>query len=120
MMGRLIDERRSSATAFVCTTFPAAIATVRAHWERGYNVGRDISVCAINIEFPARYCCPSITGLDMPDLSGVLAHCFDWFANGKSWRGKALLEPAEPNFHAGESSGAPGNTATPHDESDKT
>jgi DNA-binding LacI/PurR family transcriptional regulator len=105
MTGRLIDEESSQATALVCTTFPAAIAAVRANWERGRRVGLDVSVCALNIEYPARYCCPSITGLDMPDLSAVLGVCFDWFSDDKPWRGPALLEPAEPVLYIGESSG---------------
>ncbi|MCB9849154.1 MAG: substrate-binding domain-containing protein [Phycisphaerales bacterium] len=107
MMCRLIDEQRSTATAFVCTTFPAAIATVRAYWERGWQVGKDVSVCAMNVEYPARYCCPSITGLDMPDLSDVLARCIDWFSGDKPRHRQPRLEPAEPIFHVGESSGRP-------------
>ncbi len=112
LMCRIIDEGKSSATAFVCTTFPAAIASARAYWERGYTVGRDISVCAVNIEYPARYCCPSITGLDLPDLSGVLNKCFDWFSGKRPWRGRALLEPTEPQLHIGESSGKPRNASS--------
>ncbi|HRX87303.1 MAG TPA: substrate-binding domain-containing protein, partial [Phycisphaerae bacterium] len=105
MMCRLIDQKRTAATAFVCTTFPAALGAVRSHWERGIRVGADVSVCAINIEPPARYYCPSISGLDMPDLSGVLTKCFRWFGQDKPWRGNALLEPAQPVFFAGESTG---------------
>lgn len=105
MIARLIDDRRSEATAIVCTAFPAALAATRVLWERGRQVGQEISVCSINIEYPARYCCPSITGLDLPDLSDVLAQCLDWFASDDSWRGKARLEPDTPTFFDGESSG---------------
>jgi DNA-binding LacI/PurR family transcriptional regulator len=105
---RMLDDGASEATALVGTTFPAAIAAVRALWEREVPVGRAISVCAINIEPPARYCCPSITGLDMPDLAALLTKCFDWFSTGAAWRGRRLLEPAEPVFFAGESSGRNG------------
>ena len=107
MTCRLIDQKQSTATAFVCTTFPAALGSIRAHWERGVKVGEDISVCCINIEPLARYCCPSITGLDMPDLSGVLDACLDWFALDKPWHGRASLEPNDPVFFAGESTGRP-------------
>lgn len=107
LMSRLIERKETAATAFVCTTFPAAIGVIRAHWERGIEVGGQVSVCSINIEPPARYCCPSITGLDMPDLSGVLARCFQWFSQNGPWRGATLLEPAEPVFFAGESTGRP-------------
>ena len=49
---------------------------------------------AVNIEPPAEFFCPSITGLNTPDLSDVLGKCFDWFAGAKPWRGPRLLEPA--------------------------
>lgn len=77
---------------------------VRVFWERGCRVGRDVSVCAMNIERLARYCCPSITGLDMPDLSAVVAKCLSWFVSGDMWRGPLLLEPAKPVFFHSESS----------------
>lgn len=108
MMCRTLDQHEIDATALLCTTFPAAIATVRALWERDYRVGHDLSVCAINIEPPARYCCPSITGLDMPDISAMLAKCFEWFTGGRAWRGRRLLEPEEAVLYTGESSGPPG------------
>jgi DNA-binding LacI/PurR family transcriptional regulator len=110
MVSRMIDEKQSAATAFVCTTFPAAMGAIRACWERGLKVGQDVSICSINVEPPARYCCPSITGLDMPDLSGVLGRCSDWFSQDGPWRGPTLLEPADPVFFPGESAGAPAGT----------
>ncbi len=110
MMCRLLEEKRPQATAFVCTTFPAAMGTIRAHWERGYRIGENVSVCSMNIEPPARYCCPSVTGLDMPDLSSVLDRCFTWFADDRPWRGAALLEPRQAVFFAGESAGPPAKT----------
>jgi hypothetical protein len=105
MMSRVFNDHPPDATALVCTTFPAAIATTRVLWERGLTVGRDLSVCAMNIEHPARYSCPSITGLDMPDLTQVLARCFEWFSNNTSWSGSRLLMPEQPVFFIGESSG---------------
>jgi DNA-binding LacI/PurR family transcriptional regulator len=107
MTGRLLTEKRLTATALVCTTFPAALGVIRALWERGIRVGKDVSVCSINIEPPARYCCPSVTGLDMPDLTGVLTRCFAWFGRNRWWRGSTLIEPAHPVFFKGESTGPP-------------
>ena len=63
LMSRLLDKRRTDATAFVATTCPAAIGAIRACWERKIRVGHDLSICAINIEPPAEFFCPSITGL---------------------------------------------------------
>jgi DNA-binding LacI/PurR family transcriptional regulator len=107
LAGRLIDQKLSKATALVCTTFPAALGAVRACWERGLDVGRDIAICSINIEPPARFCCPSITGLDMPDLSAVLNRCVKWFCDDRPWRGRTLLTPPKPEFFVGESTGQP-------------
>jgi DNA-binding LacI/PurR family transcriptional regulator len=106
LMSRLLDKRRTDATAFVATTCPAAIGAIRACWERKIRVGHEVSICAINIEPPAEFFCPSITGLGTPDLSGILGGCFDWFASRNDvWRGPQLIEPKDPALFAGESAG---------------
>lgn len=107
MMCRVIDEGKVTATAIIGTTYPATIATVRALWERGRSIGKDISVCAINVEQHSSFYCPAITGLDIPDLSRVLTQCFDWFGNDSDavWSDKPLLEPHEPRLVIGESCG---------------
>jgi DNA-binding LacI/PurR family transcriptional regulator len=106
-MSRLIDQRASRATALVATTCPAAIGAIRAAWERGLRVGHDVSICAVNIEPPAEFFCPSITGLSTPDLSDVLRQCFDWFFGRGGWQGPRLLEPTTSTLFAGESTGRP-------------
>ena len=70
-------------------------------------MGKDLSICAINIEPPAEFFCPSITGLNTPDLSDVLGKCFDSFLNHEMWRGPRLLEPKESTLFKGESTGKP-------------
>lgn len=107
LMARLVDEKKSKATAFIGTTCPAAIGAIRACWERDLRVGKDISICTVNIEPPAEFFCPSITGLNTPDLSEVLGKCFDWFASRLAWRGPQLLEPKESSLFEGESTGRP-------------
>ena len=104
-MARILDEKQSTATAFMGTTCPAAIGALRASWERGVRVGRDISIAAINIEPPAEFFCPSITGLNTPDLAEVLGRCFDWFFGHASWTGPPLLEPKDAPLFTGESAG---------------
>ncbi len=81
LMSRLVDERQFAATAFIGTTCPAAIGAIRACYERDIEVGTDLSICAVNLEPPAEFFCPSITGLNTPDLSDVLGKCFEWFAS---------------------------------------
>ena len=107
LMAKLLDEEAIEATAIVGTTCPAAIGMMRACWERDINVGRDLSICAINIEPPAEFFCPSITGLNMPNLSGVLERCVAWIFGEKAYRGGALMEPAGSSLFEGESTGKP-------------
>jgi DNA-binding LacI/PurR family transcriptional regulator len=101
----LVDSRSLGATAFVGTTFPAAVGAIRACYERGLVVGRDVSICAINIESPARFMTPRVTGLDTPDLSKVLRQCFDWFAGEREWTGTRRLAPGRAHLVLGESTG---------------
>jgi DNA-binding LacI/PurR family transcriptional regulator len=106
LMSRLIDDRASDATAFIGTTCPAAIGAIRACYERNIEVGKDLSIGSINLEPPAEFFCPSITGLTTPDLSAVLEQCFEWFASDrKKWRGPMLLEPQDSILFQGESTG---------------
>jgi len=107
LMSRIIDKKQSQATAFMGTTCPAAIGAIRACWERGISVGKDLSIATVNIEPPAEFFCPSITGLNTPDLSDVLGKCFDWFGSRVPWRGQVLMEPKEPVLFEGESTGSP-------------
>ncbi len=104
-MRELLDKGSLESTAFVGTTFPAAVGAIRACWERGLIVGQDVSICAINIESPARFMTPSITGLDTPNLSILLGKCFDWFTDDASWTGTKRLEPTRSEFVQGESTG---------------
>jgi DNA-binding LacI/PurR family transcriptional regulator len=106
LMSRLIDDRQLDATAYIATTCPAAIGAIRACYERDIDVGSAVSICAVNLEPPAEFFCPSITGLNTPDLSDDLGECFEWFADEKQqWRGPMLLEPQDSILFQGESSG---------------
>lgn len=110
-MRDLLDRGPLESTAFVGTTFPAAVGAMRACWERGLTVGRDVSICAINIEAPARFMTPSVTGLDTPNLSKLLGRCFDWFSDDNEWTGSRCLEPPRAEFIKGESTGPNPNIA---------
>jgi hypothetical protein len=106
LMSRLLDENQSQATAFIGTTCPAAIGSSRACWERNIRVGHEISIATVNIEPPAEFFCPSITGLNTPDLTEILGRCFDWFSNrATTWRGTKLMEPKDSVLFEGESTG---------------
>jgi DNA-binding LacI/PurR family transcriptional regulator len=106
LMSRLLDAEQSHATAFLSTTCPAAIGSMRACWERNIRIGQDISIATVNIEPPAEYFCPSITGLNTPDLTDVVGRCFDWFSSrATTWRGPRLMEPKDSVLFEGESTG---------------
>jgi DNA-binding LacI/PurR family transcriptional regulator len=103
LVREILDRGPLTASALVGTTFPAAVGAMRACWEKGLVAGKDISICAINIESPARYMTPSVTGLDTPDLSKLLQQCFDWFSSNSDWTGVRRLQPASARFVRGES-----------------
>lgn len=103
----LLEAGSLEATAFIGTTFPAAVGAMRACWEKGLRVGKDVSICAINIEPPARFMTPSVTGLDTPNLTKLLRRCFDWFTGDQEWSGIKRLEASRAQFVEGESTGKP-------------
>src|SRR4051794_39654895 len=104
-MSELLKQGAPTASAFVGTTFPAAVGAMRACWEKGLVLGQDVSICAINIEGPARFMTPSVTGLDTPDLTKLLRRCFDWFTGDQEWAGTKRLEASQARFFQGESTG---------------
>jgi DNA-binding LacI/PurR family transcriptional regulator len=108
-MRDLLDQGPLKSTAFVGTTFPAAVGAMRACWERGLAVGKDVSICAINIESPARFMTPSVTGLDTPDLLKLLGRCFSWFTEEWDWTGTKRLEPRRAELFQGGSTGPVAN-----------
>lgn len=110
VMSDLLDSGDPIASAFVSTTCPAAIGSIRACYERGVVVGRDVAIGSMNLEPPAEYYCPTITGLQTPDLTDALDRCFDWFTSKQPWKGAPLLEPKSTAFYAGESSQLPPTT----------
>lgn len=97
------EDPESLPDALVCTTYPTAVGAVRALRDRGIDVGRDIAVCSMNIEFPGRYGSPSITGLEFPNIEPLLANVFEWFRRDNAgWEGEHLIVPHEPSLFVGE------------------
>jgi DNA-binding LacI/PurR family transcriptional regulator len=105
LTSKLLEEGQADATSYIATTCPAAIGAIRACYERDINVGSELSICAVNLEPPAEFFCPSITGLNTPDLSDELGKCFEWFTSDKQWRAPFLLEPRDSILFEGESTG---------------
>ena len=113
-MREILARSSEVPSALVCTTQPAALGAIRACHEAGLVVGQDLSICTINNEPTGRYFCPSLTGLEMPDLGAILEQCFKWFSRpGQPWQGGLTLVPRQPHFFAGESTGKPARMADP-------
>lgn len=109
---RLLDswDHDNGPTALICSSQPAAVAAMRACYEQGLRVGHDLSIVSINI-VNGRYLCPSLAGLDMPDVTKNMEQVFERFAETeKDWKGSTLLEPSTPVLFEGESV-----TAVSHD-----
>lgn len=111
LVGRLLSRGELDATALYCTTQPAALGALRACWDQGVAIGSEFSVCTVNNEPTGRYICPSLTGLEMPDMGPILSRCYEWFLHGpRQWPGELLLQPDRPTLLKGESTAHP---ATP-------
>ena len=73
---------------------------------RGLQVGRAISVCAVNDEMLAPWLSPTLTSLRMPDAEDLLTRCIKWImSGGKDWEGSLLLSPDDVPLYIGESTG---------------
>ncbi len=103
---RQLLQKNKAMSALVCTTQPAALGAMRACYEAGITVGKNLSICTINNEPTGRFFCPSLTGLDMPDVSDLLERCFDWFATAEGpFPGELRMETTELSLFKGESTG---------------
>lgn len=51
---------------------------MRALSEAGLEIGRDVSVCAVNDENLGRYLLKSLTALESPPRAHDLRHPIDW------------------------------------------
>ena len=113
VMTRLLDAGEFKATALVCLTNEAATGAIRALQEHGLQVGKDVSVCAMEGGMTARLQCPSRTVLEPPEPDVYVELCVDWFAKRtEPWVGPLLIEPPTLSLFKGESTGpAPARSA---------
>jgi len=95
----------STSPAQFCTTGPAAIGAMRAFHEAGLEIGRDVSVCAVNDEGLAPYLLKTLTCLASPPRSEYLRRAAKWMLKGGAWSGHLLLQPKEAPLYIGESTG---------------
>lgn len=106
VMTRLLKEKRFNATALLTITGGSAHGAVRAFHDVGMQVGKDVSVCAVEGGGIARYHVPSMTSLQTPDPAPYLEACLDWFNRREgAWVGPLLVQPASVSLFVGESTG---------------
>jgi hypothetical protein len=105
-----LREGRSIGAALICTTGPAALGVMRAFYEEGVRVSRDVSVCAVNDEGLGPFLTPSLTCLQAEARAGYLQNAVEWMC-GQEWTGPLLVQPNDVPMFVGESTGpAPANT----------
>jgi biotin operon repressor len=112
MIKDLLREGRPLGTALFCTTGPAAVGAMRALHEAKLEIGRDISVCAVNDEGIGRYMLKTLTALESPPRALYLRKPVEWMFGAGPWNGELLVQPKDLNLFEGESTGpAPAVTA---------
>lgn len=103
---RMVDFLKtnpSQGTALLCLTEPCAIGALRACWDCGLVVGKDISLATFDSGL-SKFMVPALACVDMPDLSAYVGLCLKWMqANNKTWSGPLLLQPMVAKIFAGES-----------------
>ncbi len=103
---QMLSNGKFNATGLVCLTNAAAVGATRALQEHGLQVGRDVSVCAMEGETDAPFQWPSRTVLEIPKPDIYVEVCMDWFAKRtEPWLGPRLLEPSSLTLFKGESTG---------------
>jgi DNA-binding LacI/PurR family transcriptional regulator len=91
--------------AVLCVTLQAAIGTMRALYEIGVRIGKDVSVCVINDEGMGPYLVPSLTSLQMPARQKYVQKAVDWMAGLTEWKTPSLVQPRDARLFIGESTG---------------
>jgi len=101
---RMLSDGQFKATALICVTDPTAAGAVRALYESGLVVGRDVSVCALEGNQVARHATPSRTSFEVVPVDPYLELCMRWLISGTgSWEGRLKIQPGELKIFQGES-----------------
>jgi hypothetical protein len=96
-------ELEPHATLF-CVTTTAAMGALRAIYEKGLSVGKEISICSAedgaNI---APFLTPALTCLRDCNPHPYLNRCLDWMlGGGREWTGDFMVEPPDALIFPGE------------------
>ncbi len=106
-MKELLSSGETVSSAVFCTVSSAAIGVMRALYEKGLQVGKDMSVLsAEDWADTAPYLTPALTCLKDSPPKPYLSVCIDWMLRGgKNWVGPLLVQPAEATVFKGETVG---------------
>ena len=105
LLREALAQGRPVGSALFCTTGITAIGVMRALHESGLEVGRDVSVCAVNGEGLGPYLLKSLTTLESPSRVKYLRQVADWMLGEQDWRGPLLIRPDDVTLCVGESTG---------------
>jgi DNA-binding LacI/PurR family transcriptional regulator len=103
----LLTSKEYLSPAIFCTVSGAAIGAIRALYEHGLQVGKDVSVCsAEDWADTAPFLTPALTCLMDRDPKSYLSVCIEWMVRGgKDWVGPLLVQPGEGLVFQGETAG---------------
>jgi DNA-binding LacI/PurR family transcriptional regulator len=106
-MKELLSLKQAVSPAVFCTVSSAAIGVMRALYEQGLQVGKDVSVfSAEDWADTAPFLTPALTCLKDRDPKPYLSVCIDWMVRGgKDWVGPLLVQPADAMVFQGETVG---------------
>ena len=94
------------ASAYFCLTSELGRGAVRACYEAGLRVGRDISLCGFSEIGVSRLMVPSLTTVAEADATPFLLMGLEWITSGgKGWNRPLRLEPDDVKLFIGESTG---------------
>lgn len=98
LMKRVLEEGSFTADALLFITMTAATGAMRAMHEANIEVGSDVAVAVVGGEGIAEYQVPSLTAIEVQDLTPFIRLCMNWMLRGGGWRGPLLMQPIEPNL----------------------
>lgn len=103
VMAQVLDAGRLECDALFVTTGEAARGVVRALFDAGLAVGRDVWVGSMDDDGEARHLTPSLTAIELPDLPRLVRKTMAWMsAPARPWEGPLKLGEDLPRLFVGE------------------
>jgi len=117
VMKRALEQGKlDGVTAMFGNNLTVTRAAIRAFYEQGMMIGKDISVCTQDLPRICRLSTPSITTLDLKPMNPLIEQVLDWFALGKAGKKQTLpqqmLHHPNVNVLVGESTCKPQRAAS--------